>query len=112
MAMTNAEKIAYVSTMVDENDATILSTYINVAGQAILNAAYPYDDTQTAVPSRYDMLQCEIAAYLINKRGADYQTGHSENGINREYGSNYIPPSMLVTVTPHVGVFSSETSES
>ena len=106
--MTENEKITYVTTMVEETDSAVLSTYLTIAGQAVINAAYPYDDTVTEVPVRYHPLQCEIAAYLINKRGADYQEGHSENGISRTYGSNYIPKSMLASVTPHCGVFRSE----
>ena len=104
MAMTDAEKIAYISTMVEESDATVLSTYLTVAGQAIINKAFPYDDTVSTVPARYDLLQCEVAAYLINKRGADYETAHSENGISRTYGTAGIPAEMLNTVTPHVGI--------
>lgn len=103
--MTEQEKIAYVHQMVDEEDAAVLSTYLTIANQAIVNAEYPYDDTKTDCSERYHPLQCEIAAYLINKRGADYQTGHSENGISRTYGADYIPKGMLASVTPHVGVF-------
>jgi hypothetical protein len=52
------------------------------------------------VPRRYGYLQCEIAAYLLNKRGAEGQTGHSENGISRSYESADVPESMLSEVIP------------
>lgn len=66
--------------------------------------AYPYDPNVTEVPVQYDTLQCEIAAYMLNKRGAEGQTSHSENGISRSYENADIPASMLRVVTPHVGV--------
>jgi hypothetical protein len=57
------------------------------------------------VPSKYEYKQCEIAAFLLNKRGAEGQTGHNENGTNRSYEGGTIPPSMLAEITPYVGVF-------
>lgn len=104
--MTGAEKLAMLRVMVGESDSDeLLSTYLTISAQKILNRAYPYDDIVTEVPDKYHVLQCEIAAYLINKRGAEGQTGHTENGITRQYEDADIPPSMLKGVTPHVGVF-------
>jgi len=57
------------------------------------------------VPSKYEYKQCEIAAFLLNKRGAEGQTGHNENGVSRAYEGGTIPPSMLAEITPYVGVF-------
>jgi hypothetical protein len=82
----------------------VLSTYLVVAGKKIIARAYPYDDTVTEVPDKYDTLQCEIAAYLLNKRGAEGQTQHTENGISRQYENADVPSSMLKVVTPHCGV--------
>lgn len=104
--MTDVEKLAMLRVMVGESDSDeLLSTYLTISAQKILNRAYPYDDTLTEVPDKYHALQCEIAAYLINKRGAEGQTGHTENGITRQYEDADIPSSMLKGVTPHVGVF-------
>ena len=75
-----------------------------MGGRKIFNRAYPYGSEETEVPARYDYLQCEIAAYLLNKRGAEGQTGHSENGISRSYESADVPESLLSAVTPMVGV--------
>jgi hypothetical protein len=75
-----------------------------VAGKKIIARAYPYDDTVTEVPDKYDTLQCEIAAYLLNKRGAEGQTQHTENGISRQYENADVPSSMLKVVTPHCGI--------
>jgi hypothetical protein len=103
--MTQAEKVTLLKAMVGESDTEeVLLAYLNIAGGKIINRAYPYDPEVTKVPTRYDFLQCEIAAYLLNKRGAEGQTAHSENGISRSYESADIPESMLGAVTPCVGV--------
>ena len=108
--MTIAEKIAQVRVMVgkpvDDTDwsDSVLLAYLNIAGQKIINHAYPYSPNQVDVPSKYEYLQCEIATYLLNKRGAEGQTGHSENGISRSYESADIPKSMLSGITPYCGV--------
>ena len=103
--MTQAEKLTLLKAMVGESDTEeVLLAYLNIAGRKILNRAYPYDPEVTEVPTRYDFLQCEIAAYLLNKRGAEGQTAHSENGISRSYESADVPESLLGAVTPMVGV--------
>lgn len=103
--MTDTEKLTYLRAMVGGSDTDeVLSTYLVVAGKKIIARAYPYDDTVTEVPEKYDTLQCEIAAYLLNKRGAEGQTQHSENGITRSYENADVPASMLKVVTPHCGV--------
>lgn len=108
--MTEAEKLTLCRVMVEQPaDAEgwsdeILTSYLTIAGQKILDRAYPYDDTITEVPRRYGVLQCEIATYLLNKRGAEGETAHSENGISRSYESASIPESMLSDVVPHCGL--------
>ena len=103
--MTKAEKFQLLKAMVGESDTEeVLLTYLNIAGSKIINRAYPYDPEVTEVPARYEFLQCEIAAYLLNKRGAEGQVIHSENGIYRSYSSADVPDAMLNAVTPVVGV--------
>ena len=107
--MTEVEKLTLLRVMVghtneDDWSDDVLISYLAIAGRKIINRAYPYDDTVTEVPRRYGYLQCDIANYLLNKRGAEGQTSHSENGINRSYESADVPESMLSEVTPHVGV--------
>lgn len=105
--MTDAEKITFVRNMVGGSDTDdVLSTYLTLAGKKIIAKAYPYDDSVTEVPAQYDTLQCEIAAYMLNKRGAEGQLTHTENGITRTYENGDVPLSLLRTVTPHVGVIS------
>ena len=103
--MKQAEKLTLLKAMVGSSDTDdVLLTYLDVAGHKILNRAYPFGTDETEVPTRYDFLQCEIAAYLLNKRGAEGQTAHSENGISRSYESADVPESLLGAVTPMVGV--------
>ena len=103
--MTQAEKLQLLKAMVGESDTEeVLLAYLNIAGRKIIERAYPYDAEVTDVPNRYSILQCEIAAYLLNKRGAEGQISHSENGISRSYESADVPRSMLSAVTPMVGV--------
>ena len=103
--MTETEKVAVLRAMVGGSDTDeVLFAYLKIAGTKILTKVFPYDDTIEEVPKKYSTLQCEIAAYLLNKRGAEGQISHSENGISRAYENADIPSSMLKTVTPHCGV--------
>ena len=103
--MAHEEKLKLLKAMVGESDTEeVLLAYLDIAGRKIINRAYPYDYDITEVPARYGFLQCEIAAYLLNKRGAEGQTSHSENGISRSYESADVPESLLGAVTPQVGV--------
>ena len=103
--MTQVEKVKLLQAMVGTSDSEeVLLAYLNIAGRKILDRAFPYDSEVTEVPARYDFLQCEIAAYLLNKRGAEGQTAHSENGISRTYESADVPASLLNAITPMVGV--------
>lgn len=108
--MTEVEKLSMLRVMVgqpNEGDWSdeVLTSYLNIAGRKIINRAYPYDDTVEEVPRRYSYLQCDIAAYLLNKRGADGEIAHAENGISRSYESADVPESMLREIIPRVGVF-------
>ena len=102
--MTNDEMKAIVTDMSGETSAAVVSAYLAMSGDAIINRAYPFATEQEreslTVPTRYQNLQCEIAVYLLNKRGAEGQTVHNENGINRSYENGGIPNTMLKQVVP------------
>lgn len=108
--MSDTEKLIFLRAMVgnqpDNTDWSddVLLIYLKIAGQKIINRAYPYDKDVTEVPKRYDILQCEIAAYLLNKRGAEGETSHSENGISRSYENADIPEALIGQVVTHCGV--------
>lgn len=104
--MTDTEKLEMLKALLGdtEDSENTLSTYLTLAGKKIINKVYPFDDTKTEVPARYETLQVEIAAYLLNKRGAEGETQHTENGVNRSYASADVPDDMLKSVIPHIGV--------
>ena len=89
--MTNEEKLTMLKSMTEETDNEVLSTYLTLAKGVVLSRAYPYSEEDT-VPAKYDTVHVEIAAYMLNKRGAEGETAHSENGVSRSYEDGDIPP--------------------
>lgn len=102
--MTEKEKLAMLKTLSGEADEDILLAFLTLAGQKVIQRAYPYRHDVEKVPDKYSTNQIEIACYLLNKRGAEGETYHSENGINRSYENADVPDSMLARITPFVGV--------
>ena len=108
--MTEVEKLSLLRVMVgkpatDESwSDDVLISYLKIAGSKIIERAYPYDDTVTDVPRRYGVLQCEIATYLLNKRGAEGEIVHNENGVNRTYENADVPESLMREVIPFCSV--------
>lgn len=90
--MTNAEKIAMVKTLV-ENDAgatdEVVTVYLTLARNAMIERLFPYDSTKDSgdVPVRYDTIQCELAARYYLRRGGQGEIDHEENGVNRSWAS-------------------------
>ena len=41
----------------------------------------------TELPAKYDMLACKLAVRRFYKMGAEGETAHNENGVNRAYYS-------------------------
>lgn len=102
--MTNEEKQIALQALVGGSDSTdVLSTYLFIAGQKIINTIFPYESGIEEVPIKYETLQLEIAVYLLNKRGAEGQIQHTENGIARQYENADIPSSMLKSLTAFCG---------
>ena len=90
--MTGSEKTAMVRTLV-ENDPkatdALIAVYLSLATNAMLERIYPYDTGKSAadVPSRYDTIQCELAARYFLRQGGQGEINHEENGVNRQYAS-------------------------
>lgn len=100
--MTDQEKLSMLKAMTGEQDESVLSVYLSLAGSKVLLRAYPYNPDMVFVPDCYSMVQVEIAAYMLNKRGAEGETSHSENGISRSYEDGDIPPTLLRQILPMV----------
>lgn len=77
-----------------END-DVLNFYLNSASDIICDLR----DTDV-VENKYLNVQIQMAIELYNKRGAEGQVGHTENGIARSYEKADISPSLLSRVTP------------
>lgn len=100
--MTEERKIAMVKALCEEEDDAVISAFLTIAGKKICRIAYPFEEIDE-VPEKYDTLQCEAASYLLNKRGGEGETAHSENGISRSYENADLPLSMLRVITPKCG---------
>lgn len=102
--MTDNEKLIALERMTGEKEQEVLSTYLFLAGEIVTQKAYPFGDIPENFPSRYDGVHLEIAAYMLNKRGAEGETAHSENGVSRTYEDGDIPPTLLRRIVPMAGV--------
>lgn len=107
--MTNEEKLAVLRQMLDEGDTTsdeIANTYLEAAEKAVINLVYPFGDvSEKTMPEKYEYEQIEIAAYMLNKRGAEGEVAHSEGGTSRTFETGDIPISLRARITPFAGGF-------
>jgi len=101
--MTNGEKQEMLTIMTGETDPAVLATYLSLAEGVVIRKAYPFGTGEEAMPAKYDRTQVEIAAYMIQKMGAEGETAHSENGVTRYYSDADIPSSLLRRIIP-IGV--------
>ena len=74
--MTTAEKLEYLTSISsDEKDQSVLSDYLSMAEDIAYARVFPFgvNDEEKAgkIMHRYDRIICEIAVYLVNKRGAE-----------------------------------------
>lgn len=107
--MTDEEKLATLRNMLDEGDTVsddTANTYLEAAEKAVINLAYPFGDvSEKTMPERYEYEQIEIAAYMLNKRGAEGEVAHSEGGTSRTFETGDIPISLRARITPFAGGF-------
>ncbi len=105
--MTDEEMLAMVTTLVDDPRLDdFVEAYVALAKGAVLEHLFPYaDDAEWEdVPEKFHARTCEIAVYLVNRRGGEGETTHSESGVSRSYESAGIPASYFRGMPPHVGV--------
>lgn len=88
----------------EEPDDAILEEMLESAKNIILGLRYPYGEWPTEVEPRYKDLQIRMAEDMYNRIGASGQVSHSENGVSRSWGSEWVSDQLLREVTPYVGV--------
>ena len=102
MAATTLENLkTYLNN--DGSEDILLSLLLSQAENKVLNKRYPfgYTDEQKALGlNKYSDIVFDISIYLYNKRGAEGQTAHNENGINRSYEKAGIPDSFVSDIVP------------
>lgn len=104
--MTNEEKITTLEALISPDTANVdlLSKLIAMSEGIVLNKRYPFGIPDgTIVPKQYEHIQLQIALELFSKRGAEGQTEHDENGINRKYEAADVSPSLLKRIIPVCG---------
>ena len=69
-----------------------------------MSRRFPFSEYPTEIEDRYKDLQIRIATEMFNKRGAEGETAHSENGVSRTYASANVSEDLLKEITPRVGV--------
>jgi len=93
-----------------ETDEDLLAVLLDDAKNAILSRRFPYGDYpvnangETVIEDRYTDLQYRIAVDLYNKQGAEGQTVHKENGIDRTFENSWISEQLLSEVIPYCGI--------
>lgn len=105
--MTDEEMCNLVAALVHEpRFDEFVPSYVAIAKDAVLNHVFPYIEGATwdDVPKKHHVRACEIAVYLVNRRGAEGETAHSENGIAHSYESAGIPKSYFDGIVPFAGV--------
>ena len=103
--MTDEEKRAMVALMTDEaGDSEVVTAYLALAKQIVFEKAFPFGKWPEVMPAQYDGVHVEITVYLINKRGAEGEIVHLENGISRHWEDGSLPTSLLRRIIPFAGV--------
>jgi len=92
--MTQLEKLKALLGSPPESDS-VLQFYLDNASDIICDLR-----DSSSIETKYLTVQIKIAIELYNKRGAEGETGHSENGISRSYEKSDISQSTLGLITP------------
>lgn len=78
---------------------------LETAKNIILARRFPFSSCfSSELEDRFKDLQIRIAVDLFNKRGAEGEISHSENGVSRTYGAENVSSDLLLEITPKCGV--------
>ena len=81
-----------------------LEDLLESAKAVILSRRFPFGEVPDEIENRYKDLHIRIAVEMYNKKGAEGQTSHSENGISRSFASASVSEDLLREITPKGGV--------
>ena len=81
-----------------------LEDILESAKAVILSRRFPFGEQPEEIEAKYKDLQIRIAVEMFNKRGAEGETAHSENGVSRSYASANVSEDLLKEITPKAGV--------
>lgn len=108
--MTQAEKIAYMATICEEDDVDVLSAFLAMAEEIAKEKVFPFGCSDDAfaekILHRYDRVICEIAVFLVYRRGAEGEKGHLESTVERNFENGGIPDTYMKKLIPYCGVVS------
>lgn len=100
--MTQLERLKIrITEKVDDKE---LEDILESAKAVILSRRFPFGEQPTEIEDKYNDLQIRIAVEMFNKRGAEGETAHSENGVSRSYASASVSEDLLKEITPKVGI--------
>ena len=108
--MTMAEKIEMVMALLSETDSRLeekIEVYLTASAKEIISWRYSYSSKSVSeVPAEYEMTQiyAVIAGYTLS--GAENQTFHNENGIQRTFKYSDMLNYIRAHVVPKAGVIS------
>lgn len=108
--MTTTEKVEMVMALLGETDSSLESrveVYLTAAAKEIIAWRFSYaGKTVEEVPAEYEMTQIHavVAGYTLS--GAENQTFHNENGIQRTFKYSDMLDYIRAHVVPKVGVIS------
>lgn len=100
--MTDSDKITMAKALIGDSKATdaLVGVYLEDAKAAILRRRYPFGLPYEAdVEPIYEVLQVKLAARYYLRRGAEGESAHNENGVDRKYNS-VNDEDLLMEVTP------------
>ena len=102
--METSEMIVMVKALTDETDDTVISAFLSMAGKKICRYGDPFHTMdEDEFLAKYPDVVVDTAAYMLNKRGWDYEKRHVENGITREFETGDLPASVRNRITPLCG---------
>lgn len=105
--MTDDQMLSVVEGLLDDGRlAKYAPAYLDIAKSAVMARLFPYRDDASweDVPVKHHGRTCQIAVYLVSRRGAEGESSHSESGVSRTYGSPDIPEGYFDGMKPFVGV--------